>query len=105
MSELWLPRHLHPARISLSLRLRRWYRCSALRVLLGEFRSLRHRIRAVLEILAWERQGHRGPLPSFPTRRIIDGTRNDKRACIEYMQQTQGRYPFLSIFDLYLLQE
>jgi hypothetical protein len=90
-------------RSSLFARLRCWYYVSALRLLLGELSSLRHRIAWVLEIRAWELRGRRGSIHRWPDRELIDGPQSYKRTYIRHMQQIQARHPFLSIFDLFLL--
>lgn len=90
-------------RWSLPARFRIWYHASALRLLVAEFCSLPYRMRYSLEIRAWERQGRTGTAPHSPSWDSIGGSQDYRRAYIVHMQQIQARYPFLSIFDLFLL--
>jgi len=80
-----------------------WYRHSVLRLLVGESRALGHRIRWVLEIV--ELQRGRDSVREWMSQALVSGSQNYKRACIHYMQQIESRYQFLSIFDLFLLQQ
>jgi len=82
-------------------RLRRSCFGSALRLLIADVRSLPHRISHSFEIGAWERRGGMGKGPQ-----VFDGIRwfqPDRRAYISHMQETQARFPFLTIFDLHLV--
>lgn len=90
---------------SLFLRLRRWYRTSVLRLLVTESCSLFHRIQGTLEIRAWELRGHKGRPRILSGWTPLAGPQHYRRACIEYMQQLQARHPFLSILDLFLLEQ
>jgi hypothetical protein len=90
---------------SLVARLQRWYRHSALRVLLAECCSLRHRIRWVLEIRAVERQHGKGSVHEWIYRESVPWRQIYTPAYIRYMQQIEFRHPFLSIFDLHLVSQ
>jgi hypothetical protein len=82
-----------------------WYQSSALRLLIGECRSLVHRSRAALEIRAWERQGRKGTILRLPGWTPLRRDQSYTHACILDMQQIQAQHPFLSVFDLLLLQQ
>jgi len=82
-----------------------WYRVSALRLLVAELGSLYHRSAAVLEIRAWELRGHKGIPRILSGWTPLVGSRHYRRACIQYMQQMHTRHSFLSILDLFLLEQ
>jgi hypothetical protein len=82
-----------------------WYRHSVPRLLGAESRALGHRIRWTLQINAVERQHGRDLVREWMGQAPVSGSQNCKRACIHYMQKTESRYQFLSIFDLLLLQQ
>ena len=103
-----IPSHVHAPiskRISLSLRLRRWYRHSALRLLLSEIRALGHRIRWVLEIREVELLRGKDSIHNWMNDSLIGGPQSYRLAYTGYMQRIEARYPFLSIFDLLLLAQ
>lgn len=84
---------------------RRRYWTSALRLLVAEIRALGHRIRWVFEIREVELQRGTDSIRTWMDRGLISGSQNYKRAYIECMRQIEARHPFLSIFDLFLLQQ
>jgi hypothetical protein len=83
--------------------LRRWYRHSALRLLLAEIRATGHRIRRILEIREVELLRGRGPVRRWMDESLVGGPQSYKLAYTLHMQQLGARYPFLSNFDLLLL--
>ena len=85
--------------------LRRWYRYSALRVLLCELRSLTSRMGYIQKISAVERHLDQGEVRAWMDGILDSGSQTDRQAGIRYMQHISSRYPFLSIFDRLLLQE
>ena len=89
-----LPR---PAIATISLRLRRWYFRTALRLLFAEIRALGHRIRWILQIREVElRDGAEGVRLWMESLPVGGPCTHDY---IVYMQQISARFPSLSIFD------
>lgn len=95
-----LPR---PAIATISLRLRRWYFRTALRLLFAEIRALGHHIRWILQIREVElRDGAEGVRLWMQSLPAGGPCTHDY---IVYMQQISARFPSLSIFDRLLLTE
>jgi hypothetical protein len=84
---------------------RQWYWTSVLRLLVAEIRALGHRIRWVFEIREVELHLGKDSIRTWMDRGSISGSQNYKRAYIDCMRQIEARHPFLSIFDLFLLQQ
>jgi hypothetical protein len=81
----------------------RWYRQSALRLLLAEIGALGHRIRWVLQIREVELLRGTESVRKWMDEGLCRGSQSYKRGYIFYMQEIDSRYPFLSIFDRLLL--
>lgn len=81
--------------------LRRWYRYSVLRLLVLESSSVLRRMGWLLEIRAVERGRGKDSTRQLMEECLVPEAH--KSAYIPHMQHTEGRFPFLSIFDLWLL--
>jgi hypothetical protein len=84
---------------------RGWYRTSVLLLLLAEPSSRVRRMGRILEIRAWERRGYMGLLRYSPDRIPSSVARPDKHACMRHTLQIHSRHPFLSVFDLFLVEQ
>lgn len=96
--------HARPP-ISTFARLRRWYRHSALRLLVAEIRALGHRSRWVLQIREVELLRGKDSVRIWMDDSLVGGPQSYRLAYMCYMQQIEKRFPFLSIFDLLLLAQ
>lgn len=85
--------------------LHRWYRYSALRLLLLELCNLVRRIRWVFQIRAVERLGGKDSVRHWMDEALIPAPQSRQRTYIDYMRQIELAHPFLSIFDLLLLSK
>jgi hypothetical protein len=83
--------------------LRLWYRVSALRLLIAEFRNLFHHIEVALEIRAWELRGSKGSVHVRLLEPLAFQSQSCRRAYSHYMQQLQTEHPRMTILDLLLL--
>jgi hypothetical protein len=96
--------HARPP-ISTFARLRRWYRHSALRLLVAEIRALGHRSRWALQIREVELLRGKDSVRMWMDDSLVGGPQSYKLAYICYMQQIEERFPFVSISDLLLLAQ
>jgi hypothetical protein len=90
-------------RPNFSLRLRRWYSHSALRLLIVETSAARHRIRWVLGIQ--EAELRHGTEEVHALRESCGVSGPCTPDYILYMQHVEARFPFLSTFDRLLLSQ
>jgi hypothetical protein len=90
---------------SLVAKFQRWYRCSGLRVLLLESRNLIYRIGWIREIHAVEHPGGKDSIRNWLARESVPWFPRYTPVYIDYMRETEFRFPFLSIFDLHLVSQ